>query len=502
MTFRNSSLFLNLLAVFILLSCSNKGPTDQGSSQKEKNASGPIHLRGKIKDPISHSLQVSFKAFKKFWSFRTELDSSGRFSMEVPFDDHPSYFHLGQGKLSTYIFASPGDSIRLTAHGKKPMESLSFKGDAAKKNQYLLEWSRFKMDSFTKAKRGLFDSSNLHSVQRFKKELDSVYGMAGSFIEEHDDSLSSAFRKMERTRLQLDKYVRRSHYKRVRSYKLDSAERKNGLPSGFLEPGQDLDLSAPRNIAIPEYYTFLVSYGAHLKEQKGDPKKDSASSDQNELLQTYRSLQQKVESDTAEAAYLARKLYRRLIYRGPEHTAPLMEELKKKPLFGSLYDSLQSMREEWETLAKGRTAPGFSYPTVDGDTLSLQDLKGKYVYIDAWATWCGPCKREIPHLKELEEQFKDDPIAFVSISLDREDAKERWKKMVDEKGLGGHQLIANGEAFDSKLAREYLIRSIPRFILIGPQGKIIDRRAERPSKGGEEQLRKVLRTDSSSQKEA
>jgi len=100
------------------------------------------------------------------------------------------------------------------------------------------------------------------------------------------------------------------------------------------------------------------------------------------------------------------------------------------------------------------------------------------VYIDVWATWCGPCIREIPYLKEVEKEFHDKNIAFVSISVDKLGAYETWKKMIAEKEMGGIQLFAGT---DSKFAEDYSIKGIPRFILIDPSGKIITPNAPTPS---------------------
>lgn len=107
-------------------------------------------------------------------------------------------------------------------------------------------------------------------------------------------------------------------------------------------------------------------------------------------------------------------------------------------------------------------------------------MKGKYVYIDVWATWCVPCLKQIPYLKALEAEFHDKNIAFVSISVDKERAKSTWKKMLESKELTGIQLFADN-SFESEFMNAFAVNSIPRFILIDPEGKIIDPRAPRPS---------------------
>ncbi len=130
-------------------------------------------------------------------------------------------------------------------------------------------------------------------------------------------------------------------------------------------------------------------------------------------------------------------------------------------------------------LAKGSESPKFvDYENYKGGTTSLDDLKGKYVYIDMWATWCNPCKKEIPFLQKVEKQYHGKNIEFVSISVDQERDYETWKKMVADKNLSGVQLYSKR---DKNFSGAYRVNSIPRFILIDPQGNIVDANAPRPS---------------------
>lgn len=125
-------------------------------------------------------------------------------------------------------------------------------------------------------------------------------------------------------------------------------------------------------------------------------------------------------------------------------------------------------------------APNFVYENHKGGTTSLESLKGKYVYVDVWATWCGPCRAEIPFLKELEKSYHGKNIEFVSISVDVDKDHEKWKTFVTEKALGGTQLFAD-KNWNSDFIKAFGIESIPRFILIDPKGVVIDADAARPS---------------------
>ncbi|MCF6222152.1 MAG: TlpA family protein disulfide reductase [Flavobacteriaceae bacterium] len=129
---------------------------------------------------------------------------------------------------------------------------------------------------------------------------------------------------------------------------------------------------------------------------------------------------------------------------------------------------------------KGMPSPKFNYPDTNGKNVSLDDFKGKYVYIDVWATWCGPCKREIPFLKKLDEEYKDTDLVILSMSIDKMEHKDKWLKMVKDEQLQGVQIMADKD-WNSTFVRAYNIQGIPRFILIDKEGNIYDANAPRPS---------------------
>ncbi len=137
-------------------------------------------------------------------------------------------------------------------------------------------------------------------------------------------------------------------------------------------------------------------------------------------------------------------------------------------------------------LQPGNPSPKFNnYQNYKGGKTSLDDLKGAYVYIDIWATWCNPCIAEIPALKRLEKKYHNKNIKFVSISIDDqrtagswEKAAAKWRTMVKDKNLTGMQLHAGQ---DQAFLQEYLVTGIPRFLLLDPKGNIVNSNAPRPS---------------------
>ena len=138
---------------------------------------------------------------------------------------------------------------------------------------------------------------------------------------------------------------------------------------------------------------------------------------------------------------------------------------------------------KWDKAAVGRPSPDFKGVDIDGKQMSLRDFRGKYVYIDMWATWCGPCQKELPFLKKLEEKYRNRNIVFVGLSIDADKAK--WEARVKSGALAGTQLyIGKGSKFQS----DYRISGIPRFILINPNGRIVNPDMTRPSSEDTEKI--------------
>ena len=145
--------------------------------------------------------------------------------------------------------------------------------------------------------------------------------------------------------------------------------------------------------------------------------------------------------------------------------------------------------EQVKNLPKaGEEAINFTYPDKDSNLISLSDFKGSYVYVDVWATWCGPCRYEIPFLLQLEEDYHDANIVFMSVSVDTENAKQKWIDMIKDENMGGVQLIST-DGWKSQIMKDYAINGIPRFMLFDREGNVISVDAPRPSS---DEIRKIF----------
>lgn len=161
-----------------------------------------------------------------------------------------------------------------------------------------------------------------------------------------------------------------------------------------------------------------------------------------------------------------------------------LTNMRREQVYDSQHKRYLELKALNDKIAKGQPSPEFkNYLNYRGGKSSLSDFRGKYVYIDLWATWCKPCIAQFPTLKKLEEEYRNKNITFISISTDDdktarswEKARKLWRDAIKKYKLKGVQLFAG----ETQFARDYLVGTIPRFILIDPKGNIVDSNAPRP----------------------
>ncbi|MCQ2163060.1 MAG: TlpA family protein disulfide reductase [Bacteroidales bacterium] len=126
-------------------------------------------------------------------------------------------------------------------------------------------------------------------------------------------------------------------------------------------------------------------------------------------------------------------------------------------------------REKIMRMKPGQVAPDFTVDTPDGGKVGPQDFRGKILLIDFWASWCGPCRGEVPNLKKYYEMFKDKGVEFLSVSIDNKE--EAWRKAMEEEGMTWPQALAPNAG--SELTDLYQFSGIPFIILLDQEGKIV-----------------------------
>ncbi len=165
---------------------------------------------------------------------------------------------------------------------------------------------------------------------------------------------------------------------------------------------------------------------------------------------------------------------------GTQDISAVMQRLEEHNKNEPMKKRVRKVWAQYDAIQPGRTCPAIECYDATGNTFTMNSFNGKAVYIDVWATWCGPCKKEIPHLKTLEEHYHGQNIEFVSISTDQE--VQKWKDFLLLTPMSGTQLHQSDDV-EKTISKHFIINSIPRFILINEEGKIVSSNAPRPSSG-------------------
>jgi peroxiredoxin len=151
------------------------------------------------------------------------------------------------------------------------------------------------------------------------------------------------------------------------------------------------------------------------------------------------------------------------------------------PLYNGLSDAIKQSEggkafgdrlPKLKAVAIGATAPEFAEADTSGKVISLSSFKGKYVLVDFWASWCGPCRRENPRVVKTFNTFKGKNFTILGVSLDRPGAKEKWMAAIHKDGLTWTH-VSDLQFWKSKTADLYGVRAIPQNFLVDPDGKII-----------------------------
>lgn len=430
--------FLLLLGLF---ACQNEQSKDL-PAQRFATLSGQVNMPGASKVSLSSNNSHRLDAPMQNGQFQLTLDR-----MQT---DH---YRLFLGGLQAELYAPAGANMQVDAQPG----NVRFSGDFAAENNYLNE-KLYMMDTMT-ADRLLLDLPPNAFAERLKSKKQLLQSHLQQF-----NGLSSAFQAYAEKILE---YQIRQQWQ---DYIFKNQSQMDAIKAII---GDDLSdylvkLDQAELIMYPYFHNNLwrnFQQQQQLLGYEGDDERVNAEF-------RFDMLSKQTAPGSEIRSILSYSVMNQLLnfYRG-----------SKLPTFYETFtdycqDSVQVQKvttryQQLLPLMPGQAAPPFSISSYNGEDVSLSRFDGQYKVINLWATWCKPCIEKFPEWKQIQQQFANEPIAFLTVSIDEK--QEQWKSMVEDIQPGEFQLIA-GEKNQGSFRDSYMVIRIPRYVIISPDNKIID----------------------------
>ena len=428
-----------------------------------QDLSSYVRLSGEITNPNSDKITIRGNGYIKV----IDVNTNGTFDDTLVIKEGNFTFY--DTKESTAMYLAPGYRLDISLDGKEFDETLKYSGIGEKPNNF-------------NASYFLFNEKNAIDSETYKKMENQEY------FDYELKTHASLMKLLNESEIENEKFLE-SQANKFRFQMLNNlinklgedyfAGKTKGIITQYLDSEIDkIDFKDSVLFASNNDYRYFLSSYFVAGLTSGDLK----------TLELYNE-----ELLEMQKKSIVTTLKRGISFYNMDKLDLYYQTYVKLAANDKDINRIKGKYERIKTLKKGSPSPSFNYPDSSGKNISLESLKGKLVYVDVWATWCGPCKAQIPFLKQLEEKYREEDIAFVSLSIDQLKNISKWKDMIVDKELEGIQIIAD-KAWRSKFVTDYVIEGIPRFILIDKDGNLMDPMAPRPAvyKEGEMQLNEEI----------
>ena len=451
--------YLTILLLPLMAACTSKGPKEAIIAGSLPNFTDSIALlNGKGLSDTIH------------------LNADKTFTYKVMLNK-PTLYTFRAYRTQVPVYLIPGETVNVDIDFSNLSEGPKFSGSLVKTNQYLLERSK-SLRTIIGNWQDLYGAE----VDQFNLKLDTIKGKLTDMLDSIKNE-SEEILNLEKARV--DYYIQylKANYP---EYNAEILGEEFNSDSADYSMFNDFNPNKCCHLMFDEYSNLVNKY-ISLKLSK-----------EVNLNEFYE--KPAIERLSKLFAVIDTNISNPEIRDYLKHN-DLVEEIQ----FGKFYelsDEVNAFVEKCQTvgyknkvnaiftkkmqLAPGKPAPLFKEKDIDGKEVSLENLKGNLVYVDFWATWCGPCKYELPYLAKLEKEYHGKKIVFVSMSVD--DDFSAWENKVKNEKLQGVQLHAEG-AWASVPATSYQVKAIPTFFLIDGNGMIILPNAPRPSS---EEIRQLI----------
>ena len=415
-----------------------------------------IIVSGKITNTENKTIRIKGELLDK----EIKLKPDGSFSEKVALEFDQIY-KIETTKNSIPIYLSKDSKLVLYADDANLASTLKFTGKGNIENQYLAKKQLITSATPDDELYKLDENEFLKRLQEIKTSVNSLYTKTKFTDDAFKEKEARSIYHLEQKHLL---FYKKFHYYYA---KLDSFNVSETYPK--FDEAMNLDNNSDFLFSNQYQDIVVLKFYENVKAEEDNPNISAKNAIPQIKALKSQSIKNRLIENLSYDINIENQSYD-IVYQ--EFLLITNDPILKQKLTAN-YNTANALKP-------GNPAPGFNYENQKGGKTSLENLKGKYVYIDLWATWCSPCREQIPFLQKVEEQYKGKNIEFVSISIDAIKDQPKWNKFIIEKQLGGIQLLAENE-WESKIIKDYSVQGVPTFILLDPNGNIVTVRAPKPS---------------------
>lgn len=425
-----------------------------------------VHLKGQLLDMGTTNVPMRYDGAAAWIGDSRDIllhtDEEGRFDTIITLTE-PAYYSISRNTL----YLTPGDD--LTIHITTNNQEAKFTGQGANVNNYM----KFRL--FPKGGSFLEGGSNVRAnFAETKALVDSLATVRRAQLDTLSDA-SEEFKRLENARITADVANSYLSYPSYASFRQNEDAKDIDIDSFYLALKDDL---VPALQALSEDPLLDVAVVRDVLSELADPGSASMQALSKEVNFTPRMTE----------LYAAGRKVNRLRHEVDENTLNAIKAFTDSLQNHDFATELQAKTAQATRLLKGQPAIDIEFTDIDGQSHRLSDFKGKAIYLDFWATWCGPCIQESPYFEKLASKFTGKDIVFIPISTDTN--REAWLQY-----LKAHKkALTQYNCIDEKLDSGWSILYIPRFVLIDRDFNIANAYAPRPSEPeAEAQINELLK---------
>lgn len=433
-----------------------------------------VVISGEILGKADNYIKVSLiKPYEDDFLRTIKVNSEQKFNRVVTIKE-AGFYSLSHKGHKYNIYISPGDTLDFTIDHSTD-EGLEFHGKSADVNNYLR--CRFLQDKAMAPNEWKLYNQKYEDFEDDVSYLKKVKENNFNDFLSKDVSIAKSFIEHEKADIAFDWGRKHLKYQKTNKDNTDGKFHSNG------KYFKKLKFSDSKNFYIYNFRKFVFEYFDFFSKKKlvdkyGEDGQYNFPPEERAMMR-YKNINYYFKDRNIREFLKTDLAFEKIKEFKNPSVNQLVLKARKDVRNEDYLKVLDANYKKYVPLRDGSFAPDFTITDSNGNELSRDDLKGKYVYMAVWASWCAPCKIEQPHLERLKQEYAGNRrIKILSISIDED--RNKWDRALKFRDISEPQYIAPGN-WNSSFARAFDVKSVPKYILIDPDGQIVDLSTSKPS---------------------